>query len=87
LITDVVITPPETEPMVITPLIAGIKSQCLKDGRVYYGSQLKGTVHHGREGLAAGEWEGWSCCISQSGNREVSAGVSSLSPFHSVPMK
>jgi hypothetical protein len=31
-----------------------IRQERLKGGRMYFGSQFDGTVHHGGEGMAAG---------------------------------
>lgn len=45
-----------------------------KEQRVYCGSQFQGTVHHIREGMAAGAQGNWSLCL-QSGSREMNAGT------------
>lgn len=36
----------------------------LRRGRVCFDSQIKGSVHHGREGVVLGAWVNSSHCIS-----------------------
>lgn len=49
------------------PSISQEATYCQK---VYLGSQLEGTVHQGKEGIAAGVWDPWSHYIHSPGERE-----------------
>lgn len=58
-------------PFLIAGQIPG--RELLREGRVYFGAQFEGTVHHGEEGMGTGIGGSWShlYAVSRQGGKKL----------------